>query len=121
MGDMISLWLPFPPSTNGLYSGKARRFKSERYKEWIVQASLALSEQYYVPITSKKPIQITFTLARPDKRIRDEQNYAKATTDFLVARGVILDDRYIGRTITEWADMVGKSVGSGVEVEIVTL
>lgn len=118
MSALISLYLPFPPSVNCLYTGKARRRKSDAYKLWQSKAMAALAAQHYNPITSTEPLQLTITLARPDKRQRDEQNYAKATTDFLVARGVIPDDRFIGRTITQWGDKVGVEVDYGVMVEV---
>lgn len=80
-----------------------------------------LAQQHFTPITSKSPLQVTITLSRPDKRARDDQNYAKAPVDFLVSIGAIPDDRYVGRTITEWGDMVGKPIDSGIDVEIVKI
>jgi Holliday junction resolvase RusA-like endonuclease len=117
----IRVHLPFPPSCNGLYPGTVRRHKSKEYEAWIIEAKRMLTQQHFTSITAKHPLQITITLSRPDKRVRDDQNYAKAPVDFLVSIGVIPDDRYVGRTITEWGDMVGKPIESGIDVEIIRL
>jgi hypothetical protein len=34
----VSFTLPFPPSVNGLFSGKARRYASPAYKAWKAAA-----------------------------------------------------------------------------------
>ncbi|MCF0055544.1 RusA family crossover junction endodeoxyribonuclease [Dyadobacter sp. CY356] len=39
-------------------------------------------------------VHIHYTFAWPCKRKRDGQSYFKATTDYLVSQGVILDDNY---------------------------
>ncbi len=118
---MIKIHLPFPPSNNHLYPGKVRRFKSKEYELWIYNAITMLNEQFYEPITHKRPLQATYTFGRPDNRVRDESNYVKAPADFLVRQKLIVDDRYIGRTISEWSDMVGKSVESGVDIEVIEI
>jgi len=114
---VISLWLPFPVSVNALYSGKGRRFKSPRYTAWIIEAKRALTQQHFTAF-DKIPLQVTYVLSRPDKRVRDAENYLKAPTDLLVAFGIIPDDSYIGRGVYEWADMVGKVCESGMDIEI---
>ena len=112
---LIRITLPFPISVNALYSGKGRRFKSKRYQRWIVKARSALWDQYFKPIAEEIPLQITYILGRPDKRIRDAANYIKAVDDLLVSQEVIPDDKWIHRGIFEW----GKS--TGVTIEIIPL
>lgn len=104
--------LPFPPSVNSLYAGRGRRFKSKRYKNWIIKARGELWSQPFKPITEKKPLQITYTFGRPDKRVRDCANFIKAVDDFLVSEGVIPDDQWIHKGIFQW----GKSGGATVEI-----
>jgi len=43
--NYIKLELPLPPSVNGLYAGKTRRFKSNKYKDWIQEAYIKLKQQ----------------------------------------------------------------------------
>lgn len=53
------------------------------------------------------PVQVTYRLGRPDKRIRDLENYAKAVSDLLVSSTILKDDSLIHRLIMEWADIEG--------------
>ena len=112
---MIRITLPFPISVNALYSGMRRRYKSKRYEKWIIEARTMLWNQHFIPIKDKIPLQITYILGRPDKRIRDAANYLKCADDLLVSQGVIPDDSWIHRGIFEW----GKS--DGITIEIIPL
>lgn len=97
----MKLYLPFPPSVNGLYSGKARRFKSPDYKTWCNAAGWKLKTQKL----PDKPIgecHVEIHLVRPDRRIRDCANYEKAVTDLLVDMGVLMDDSLIQRNTQLW-------------------
>lgn len=109
---MIKLTLPFPPSVNCLYAGQRRRFKSKRYKAWILKAKEALWTQQFLPISGEIPLQVHYIFGRPDKRIRDACNFIKATDDFLVEQSIIPDDSWIHRGIFEW----GKSTGVTIEI-----
>jgi len=104
------LYLPYPPSLNSLYPGKARRHKSKRYETWIVKAKHALAQQYFLQFD--KPVQVHYKFGRPDKRQRDLANLEKAPSDLLVLCGVLKDDSLIHRLVMEWADI------DGCEVEI---
>lgn len=98
---MFTLFLPFPPSVNGLYDGKARRFKSDRYKAWLDHAGLQnVMDGEIVP----PPYDVTYTFRRPDKRQRDVANYEKAVSDFLVAHGYLQDDSLIDRITLQWGE-----------------
>ncbi len=109
---LASLTLPFPPSVNGLYPGKARRHKSKRYKAWIKEAGWTLKTQE--PIHRfRSPVSIVLTFGRPDKRVRDLSNYIKAVEDLLVTHGIIRDDSDVHRGEQYWDDTI-----TGVRVEI---
>lgn len=82
--------LPFPPSGNGLYGGGSgqKRFPSKKYKAWL--ASCPKLD----PIAISQLVTVCYTYAWPDNRIRDGQNYQKATLDYLVNQGVLKDDNW---------------------------
>ena len=88
-----------------------RRYKSKQYEKWEGLARNALRTQKWTAF-GPEPLQITYTLGRPDKRRRDANNYLKAVDDFLTHEGVIADDSWIWRGIFEW----GKSDGVTVEI-----
>lgn len=84
--ESITIELPFPPSVNGLYAGKGRRYQSKAYKAWLKQCP---------KLEQRSPWKRCFILYGfyfPDERERDGQSYFKATTDYLVKQGVIKDD-----------------------------
>lgn len=92
------LFLPFPPSVNGLYATDwktKRRFKSEAYALWLIDAKKALDGQPKPekPIGGEVTVEYWFTF--PDKRKRDLMNYEKAVTDLLVEQGYLIDDSQI--------------------------
>lgn len=105
---MTSLFLPFPPSANGLFSGKARRFKSDGYKAWLKEAEADLLFQKYTDglkwKNHKGKVRLSILLKAPDKRQRDCSNYIKAVEDFLVSQGIIAgdDSRYVQSVYVEW-------------------
>ena len=84
--ESLEITLPFPPSVNGLFAGKARRYPSKAYKAWLKKCPA---------LTCKSPwktCSIIYTFYFPCKRLRDGQSYLKAATDYLVNQGVIEDD-----------------------------
>ena len=110
------MFLPFPPSVNGLFAGKARRFKSDAYKTWLKAAKVEFDAQmeydkYYAgfaPNTEHKgQVKLTFLFKAPDKRKRDLDNLLKAGIDFIVNQGVIAgdDSRYVRSIYAEWSDL----------------
>lgn len=94
LGRIHILHLPFPPSVNGAYAGKTRRYKSKRYTRWQRDAGFWLIEQKAVR-GIKARVLMQIGLIRPDNKIRDVANYEKCVTDTLVAFGVIEDDSQI--------------------------
>lgn len=111
---IVCLWLPFPPSLNSLFPGKAKRHKSERYEAWIKEAGQALMQQDKGR-GFRIPVSVSYKFGQPDKRKRDLDNLFKAPNDLLVAHGIIEDDSLIHKISGEWADI------GGIEVEIITL
>lgn len=103
----IEVVLPMPPSTNVLFAGRARRFKSKKYKEWEDMAKEVWDEQYshlsMNPDTWKHTI---ISLETPlyyknggIKRI-DCANYEKAVIDFITNR-LGFDDKMFLRNTQE--------------------
>ena len=93
--------LPFPPTLNGLYSGKSRRYKSPRYKKWIADALEKLYGQSF-PQWVNGAVKVELDFVRPDKRKRDLDNLAKAVLDFCTDVGVWSDDSQIEHLTLRW-------------------
>ena len=107
---MIKFYLPFPPSVNGLYSGKVRRYKSDGYKEWIIEANNMANKQIIPNMLER--CHAVYYLNHPDDVDRDAENYCKAATDLIADRGIIQGDdrRYLKSTKAEWNDIKGDLV-----------
>lgn len=108
----IEFVLPFPPSTNAKYSmnGK-KRMKGKSVKAWIKKAHSAMNKQNVIQQMTERCVLI-YELFVPDARLRDDSNYVKYTTDFLVERGIIPGDdrRYVKGTYSFWNDDPGKYI-----------
>lgn len=108
----IEFILPFPPSTNAKYSMKGKkRVKGKKVLDWIDKAHAALDKQNMIQVMSERCI-LVYELFTPDNRPRDDSNYTKYTTDFLVERGIINDDnrRFVKGTYSFWNDKPGKYI-----------
>lgn len=99
---MLTVNLPFPPSVNCLFAGKARRYPSPRYKRWKSAALWHLRMSKAKQILG--PVDISIDLTAPDKRVRDVDNYSKALLDSLVWSGVLADDSQVQQLNLRWAD-----------------
>lgn len=111
------LVLPFPPSVNNLFAGRARRYQSERYKAWIEEAGWVLKRQK--PPRIEGHVEMRYTYGRPDNVIRDLSNFIKPVEDLIVGHKVIADDHLVQRLSAEWApedDPV-----EGVRIEIIAV
>jgi Holliday junction resolvase RusA-like endonuclease len=105
MTATVMLSLPFPISTNALYSrGRGRVFRSKRYQSWIREAGTQLRAQR--PGSIAGPVNVKVDLVAPDRRVRDADNTMKCVMDLLVAHRVIeADDSSIVRWVhPEWQD-----------------
>lgn len=86
----FTVTLPMPPSVNGLFAGKVRRFKSKKYKEWEAIAMVVFSQQYSgEEINPDAWLHTRYILHTPlyykngNRKKIDCANYEKATSDFL--------------------------------------
>lgn len=119
---MIEVHLPFPPSTNNLFSqNKAgRRFPSPRYKRWR-------SAAYTTIMAARLPkydclIAVRVLLVPPSEARRDVDNHVKAVLDALVYMETIKDDSLIVSCSSHWTDgEVGARVQIGLPHEIAAL
>jgi crossover junction endodeoxyribonuclease RusA len=91
--------LPFPPSTNGLFAGKARRYLSANYKAWKAVAGPMVPAGLIAG-----PFTIDMVFDRPDRRARDLDNLCKASLDLIVERGLVIDDSCCQRITLAWSD-----------------
>ena len=115
---MLEILLPIPPSLNGLYPGKTRRYKSKAYKNWLAEADFALNQQRVNKRAERIPgrVRAHYLLHFPDNRRRDVANYEKAISDFLVDRGLIEDDERIDSILIERGEQ-----GNGVYIRLEAL
>jgi crossover junction endodeoxyribonuclease RusA len=99
----IAFALPFPPSVNGLFAGKGRRYCSRTYKAWKAAAAP------FVPAgLIPGPYTLDLLFDRPDRRSRDLGNLEKAVSDLLVERGLVIDDSCCERITLAWSDAAPK-------------
>lgn len=89
---VITLWLPWPPSSNhyktrASHGGMMLTARGRLYQE---VAHWALVEQRPRPVVG--PVVVEITLHPPDRARRDLANYEKQVTDALVGAGVLEDD-----------------------------
>lgn len=110
---MTVLTLPFPISVNAMFAdGKTRRFKSQRYADWIAEAGYSLRAQR--PKTILGPVTLLYEVQEgKDGRRRDLGNLEKGVTDLLVDHGVIEadHDRIVREIRLIWnKDVVGVRV-----------
>lgn len=83
--------LPTPPSVNRMYRRVGTRMiKSQGCRLWEKQAGLDLMAQR--PAQFRGRVHIDLVFGFPDNRVRDGDNYVKATLDLLRHMGVIEDD-----------------------------
>lgn len=100
------LTLPFPPTTNHLFSGGAghgRRFVSKEYAAWREHAGIELRRQRPYPV--KGMVILSFEFQEKDRRKRDVTNFIKAPEDLLVHYGLIeADDSSVVREVrAKWS------------------
>ena len=101
---MIALRVPYPPTTNNLFSnvpGKGR-VKSKEYKLWIEQAGWVIKGQRQQPVSG--PVTFALWATRPDKRRRDLTNLVKPIEDLIVKLKLIDDDSQVQQFTAGWVD-----------------
>ena len=100
----VVLTLPFPVSVNAMFAdGKTRRFKSQRYADWLLEAGYVLASQKPPQIKGQYHINYAFQEGQ-DRRERDAFNLEKGVTDLLVKHGVVEGDsnKYLRKGSVEW-------------------
>lgn len=102
----FSIYLPFPPSVNALYSTNfktKRRFKSKKYEAWSAEADTVILTfgRPKQPLSGELLIEYGFHKPKGNYK-RDLLNYEKAVTDWLVAREYIKDDSMIVQARLAW-------------------
>lgn len=97
--NAVTFTLPFPPSVNGLFAGKARRYASAGYKAWKAAARGSVPAGLIAG-----PYTLDLLFDRPDRRARDLGNLEKAVSDLLVERGLVIDDSCCQRITLAWSD-----------------
>mgnify|MGYP001237771734 CR=1 FL=1 len=100
-----TVWLPFPPSVNCLFSTSMdgrRRFPSRRYRTWRKSAGSILMAARVRPTPGSYHLKIK--LRAPDKRARDADNHIKAISDLIVAHALVGDDSMAVSVSAEWTN-----------------
>lgn len=108
MSEPVVINLPLPPSTNSLFAGKTRRYRSLQYEAWLIEAGWELARQRPGKVTGR--VSLYLEVGEPKtKRATDISNRLKATEDLLVKHGVIEgdDQRFVRRITMEWAPIEG--------------
>ena len=101
---MISLTLPLPPSTNGLFATYGnRRIRTRAYEKWISASWAALAEQSCPSIAGS--YNLALVIQRPDNRKRDLSNYIKAVEDMVVKAGIVEDDSLCATLHVSWSTL----------------
>lgn len=115
---MVTFNLPFPPSSNSLFknsSGRGKRPRTAPYLEWIIAAGWELKLQRVCPQLG--PVKLTYELQNDARgqALWDYANREKATTDLLVAHGIIEADH---RQIVKELSVKGTDEPVGVRITI---
>jgi Holliday junction resolvase RusA-like endonuclease len=104
-------WLPFPPTTNNLFShgivkGRVRRFPTARYKRWREEAVIRIRSAWRHREPYPVPVVIKLELVPPDHRPRDASNYVKPVEDALVEARVLADDsqNHVKAVVPYWGE-----------------
>lgn len=103
---MITIVLPVPPSTNNLFATVGRkRIKSQRYRDWEIEADDWFRQQPCEKLAGAYTVEI----ALPEMMRGDIDNRIKPLIDFLTpprkvggsGKGVIPDDKHLWRVSVE--------------------
>ena len=104
---MIRLTLPWPPSTNKTWRhGRGRTYLSRKTLTYrlAIKSIVLAAKLKGLPLEGN--LEVNVTLCPPDRRRRDEDNFAgKALYDALTKAGVWIDDSQIRRKIVEWGEV----------------
>ncbi len=115
---MIELTLPYPPSSNRLWTRTRRGMrKTDAYCDWLRVGGYMVNVQK--PEKLLGPYKLFIQAMRPDRRKRDLDNILKPISDLLQATGVIEDDSYCemlsARWVTAGAPLLVRLEKAGIE------
>lgn len=93
--EPIVLWLPWPPTVNGYWKAvRSSIYLSKKGRDYQKKIEEIVNEQIPdVKLTQK--LFVEAHLFPPDQRIRDLDNYMKATLDSITKSGLWEDDSQI--------------------------
>jgi crossover junction endodeoxyribonuclease RusA len=114
----VTLTLPYPPSTNGIWVRTKRGGvgKSNEYNAWLEHVGWVIAQEKPAKIPGK--YRLTIEATRPDKRKRDIDNLIKATSDALQKFSVIEDDHLCQFVSAQWVNgMCTNEAGIRVTIE----
>ena len=95
MNQVVTLTLPWPPTTNQLHTVSGnRKVLSSRGRQYRANALAAITEQRPKRLGAAR-LQVTLLLHPPTRAKRDVANFEKAAVDALVFARVFDDDEQI--------------------------
>lgn len=120
-GGPLSFYIPtFPIRLSDCHNNVGRRrIDSAKYRAYksFVYPHLRFVQNGFLNELICTPVEVWYTVKRPDNRKRDLSNLLKCLDDTLVGAGVLADDSLIYRLIIEWGQ---PNIGE-VSVTVLTL
>jgi crossover junction endodeoxyribonuclease RusA len=108
--------LPYPPTANTYYRRAGHVIHlSKKGRDYKSAVAAAVRDQLGIFVPEEGAVQITLSLAPPDKRRRDLDNCLKPVLDALTGANVWLDDSQVKRLV---AQMLPKTTGGSCTVEV---
>ena len=95
--------LPFPPSTNRIWSFSGRGvYRTAKYLKWMERADMGvMAAKQYPRHKIHGPFE-AYILLNEGAGIGDADNRIKATLDWLQSRDVISNDKHCRKLTIEW-------------------
>jgi Holliday junction resolvase RusA-like endonuclease len=101
--EAVKIWVPVPPSVNGLFANSAKggRHRSKSYEKWRALAMQEVMAQRPRRVAGK--VRLSIRVER-QSILADVTNRIKAAEDVLVTMQIIEDDKLVESCYIEWAD-----------------
>ena len=111
MNHVLVLYLPYPPSFNHYWRNwRGHTVISAQGRAYRQFAILEVKRQWKGQAWPC-PVEVCYTVTRPDRRRRDIGNLEKVLSDVLTAAGVWKDDCQVQRNTQEWATVPANAPG----------